>query len=595
MEPLPSSSPTFPCSLATSRRSLRQAVTAALLGIALTVQMAVLVHGWETERAEIQFQRSANYWLKLLWVELDRATRIPGYVGGLFRTSRIVTDEEFKLFADELLRGRPEIDAIAWLPRQPDAGQAVHVARLLRDGAVDVVPQRDRLDMPSPDPLAQAAARALASMEPAVSARTLVHGELGPEPAFSVLAAVRIQPGPAEARGLVSIDYRIAELIEPLLRQHDDYALDAYLFDVSDANSPTLLYASNLALWPQAMLDSELHPADIAGGASVFSREFDFGGRRWLVQLRPMTPITASLWGRTALTVLAGITLTALLVSLILRRGLTVLPPRAPALASDAPERDSGADSGQGRHLLDLVPDMLIRMSAEGRLLYVSASCRQLLGWEPEQMIGRSAYDFFHPDDIYRTRYAHDQALKDPGASIASYRIRRADGSYVWLESHILVVPNPDEDGGAEIVCVCRDLAGRQAEVDALRESETMYRSAFENAPTPMLLADARSGQLLRANTAMCQFLGYSKSELRELNSRDITHPADWALTVDSGKAARTGIPSVMHKRFLRKDGSALHARVVMTLQRDQDGRARYFISHIQPSEAPAEQALEES
>lgn len=93
---------------------------------------------------------------------------------------------------------------------------------------------------------------------------------------------------------------------------------------------------------------------------------------------------------------------------------------------------------------------------------YASPSVSGLFGWEPEALIGQSAYDYFHPDDldaISRNHNAH--AAPDPVAPI-QYRFRCADGDYRWVETRSKALR--DDNGVHTIVCITRDVADLHAE-----------------------------------------------------------------------------------------------------------------------------------
>jgi PAS domain S-box-containing protein len=91
-------------------------------------------------------------------------------------------------------------------------------------------------------------------------------------------------------------------------------------------------------------------------------------------------------------------------------------------------------------------------------------------------------------------------------------------------------------------------------------------------------------GRWLRINDAYCRMLGYESSELIGAGVRDVTHPDDASTDQAFMAAAIGGGPDVSEreKRYVRKDGSILWARVRAELIRDQDAQPRYFVSHIQ-------------
>ena len=50
------------------------------------------------------------------------------------------------------------------------------------------------------------------------------------------------------------------------------------------------------------------------------------------------------------------------------------------------------------RHLVDSMAEALVVQDEEGRLVYVNRACAELLGYEPEELIGRASRSFLSPD-----------------------------------------------------------------------------------------------------------------------------------------------------------------------------------------------------
>lgn len=49
--------------------------------------------------------------------------------------------------------------------------------------------------------------------------------------------------------------------------------------------------------------------------------------------------------------------------------------------------------------VLQLLPDLVCIVDADGRLLFASASCERILGYPPDEVVGRRIFDLIHPDD----------------------------------------------------------------------------------------------------------------------------------------------------------------------------------------------------
>src|SRR5919202_5322619 len=82
------------------------------------------------------------------------------------------------------------------------------------------------------------------------------------------------------------------------------------------------------------------------------------------------------------------------------------------------------------RLLAEHSTDMISKHTPEGVYTYASPASRSLLGYDPEDLLGRNAYELFHPDDIEEIKRTHSAILERPDTYTVGYRIRRKHGSY---------------------------------------------------------------------------------------------------------------------------------------------------------------------
>ena len=108
--------------------------------------------------------------------------------------------------------------------------------------------------------------------------------------------------------------------------------------------------------------------------------------------------------------------------------------------------------------LLRQSPDMFGRYSPDGILLWVSQQSEFIYGRTPAEMEGRSAYEFFHPDDITTVRAAHLQALAACDIVDVSYRVIHKDGGTRWVHATGRAVRDPDTGEVLEILVSTRDV-----------------------------------------------------------------------------------------------------------------------------------------
>lgn len=85
--------------------------------------------------------------------------------------------------------------------------------------------------------------------------------------------------------------------------------------------------------------------------------------------------------------------------------------------------------------LFDLSVDLLAVADTEGNFVEVNHAWKEILGWEPEDLLRDTFLKFVHPDDIDAT-VNHIQSQKKSGTTVQQFvnRYRCKDGSYRWLE-----------------------------------------------------------------------------------------------------------------------------------------------------------------
>jgi two-component system, OmpR family, sensor histidine kinase VicK len=129
------------------------------------------------------------------------------------------------------------------------------------------------------------------------------------------------------------------------------------------------------------------------------------------------------------------------------------------------------------RVMTQYTTDMISRHSLDGVLLYSSPSCETLLGYTPEELMGRIAYDFYHPTDRAQV-LAHHLALKEEDEIFTdSYRIMCKDGTYIWFETISRKIRNPETGRFDEVICVSRDITDRKSKEAVERDQQLLVEA----------------------------------------------------------------------------------------------------------------------
>jgi PAS domain S-box-containing protein len=154
-------------------------------------------------------------------------------------------------------------------------------------------------------------------------------------------------------------------------------------------------------------------------------------------------------------------------------------------------------------------------------------------------------------------------------------------------------------DGRFGVVCCFYDLSERQKYEAALRESETTFRAMFDVSSVGKIEVAPENGRFLRANAAVCEFVGYTEAELLVRSVHDITHPQDRDRDRELCRRLMAGESAGfdVEKRYICKDGKVVWARTTVNVIRDASGRPLRNIGVIQDLSArkQAEQDLQAS
>ena len=130
------------------------------------------------------------------------------------------------------------------------------------------------------------------------------------------------------------------------------------------------------------------------------------------------------------------------------------------------------------RALIENSSDLVAVIDGAGVFQFQSPSSDAILGYRPEELIGRSAFDFIHPDDMATTQRAFAELMReqrDP-SRIVELRFHHKDGSWRTLEVMGTGLVEPT----GELTCVLnsRDISERKQAEEALKESEEQLRQA---------------------------------------------------------------------------------------------------------------------
>jgi len=148
------------------------------------------------------------------------------------------------------------------------------------------------------------------------------------------------------------------------------------------------------------------------------------------------------------------------------------------------------------RSLFENATDVTSLIAPDGRNLFLSPAAQRILGYSPEERLGRNALDLVHPDDVAAVRQALQEVMVGTreGRPV-EFRILTRSGEWRWLES---TARNQLEDPAVGAIVVnSRDVTDRRLAEDRIR-----FQAHLLDAVGQAVLASDRSGRVRYMNRA---------------------------------------------------------------------------------------------
>ncbi len=232
---------------------------------------------------------------------------------------------------------------------------------------------------------------------------------------------------------------------------------------------------------------------------------------------------------------------------------------------------------GRFRTMADETPVIIWASDAAGGIEFINRAYSEFFGVTEEVVRGPNWQPLLHPDDAEAYISAFRAALDVRTSFHAEARVRRADGTWRWIESFGaprlsatgelvgMVGSSPDiterkeADSERERLLAAENLARQVAQ-----EAEARYRGLFEGVADALLVADA-DARYRDANPAAIALLGYGLEELRDLRVADVVaYATEWTAAEYARFRDEGAWRGELELR--RKDGSIIPVEALATV-----------------------------
>jgi PAS domain S-box-containing protein len=235
-------------------------------------------------------------------------------------------------------------------------------------------------------------------------------------------------------------------------------------------------------------------------------------------------------------------------------------------------EAEAALKDSEARYRLmaENTTDMILTADLTGEVTFVAASCRVLIGYEPGELVGRSAADLAYPEERARMRRVYRNLMKGKPAERIRWRVpHKSARRDVWLESNPSLLRDPATDAPTGFLDVIRDVTEQVAQEEAL----AMARAEAEAAAA--VKGEFMANMSHEIRTPLTAVIGFSelltqRPDLDELSRRFVKRVSS------AGQALLAIVNDVLDFSKLEAGQVEINPRAVSPLAVAQDALALF-------------------
>ena len=224
------------------------------------------------------------------------------------------------------------------------------------------------------------------------------------------------------------------------------------------------------------------------------------------------------------------------------------------------------------RRIFESSQDLILVTDPQGILVQVSPSCEAILGYLPDELIGRSAVDFIHGEDLDNTREQMRSARRENKSLNFDARYVHKDGRIVTL-SWMGTWSEPVR----RHFFIGRDMTESRRAQEALLESEQQARGIIDTALDAFVQID-HDGRIRNWNSQAEAIFGWPRDQALGKNLIELVVAGDDRdeLSAALGRFLRSGQGQILGRRreimARRRDGGEFRAELSVTALKSRGG-----------------------
>jgi len=177
------------------------------------------------------------------------------------------------------------------------------------------------------------------------------------------------------------------------------------------------------------------------------------------------------------------------------------------------------------RSLVENINDLILNVDETCTFTYVSPKSRDILGYAPEEMVGKTPCDFMGREKAERVREQFAALFANPEPRVLfEWTMHHRDGSTVILEAGGTPIYDMIGDFTGYRM-VCRDVTDRVRAVKRVAQWKSFLYSVVNNVPSMVFVREVEGNTFVFANRAAEAFLGMTQEEMAGKHAADLFPP----------------------------------------------------------------------
>ncbi len=212
----------------------------------------------------------------------------------------------------------------------------------------------------------------------------------------------------------------------------------------------------------------------------------------------------------------------------------------------------------QYRNLISNLTDILLIINLKGVVIYVSPQCYDIMGYQPNELIGKNCFNYIYSEDWLKITEAIKNAFKTKDIISVEYGLLHKNGNKITVSGNGRYINFNGNDG---FIVTIRDVTGHKEIEDKLKESEEKFRTIAEQ--SFMGITIFLDNAISYANQAILDIFGYSLDEViswKPLEYLKLFPPKDREFITGQLREQQNGYDPSIHNyqvQFIKKNGES--------------------------------------